>query len=139
MNLAIQSRLESAIAEIEQMPQIEVPIEHYFADGVYGRLGRLKKGTNFGGRVHLQSQINIILSGDVNLLDEHGLTRLIGPCVWTSPAGAQRAAYVNEDTVWITVLGTHETDPAVIFEKCTRRTQGEAAAAFDEAANIIQE
>ena len=103
----------------ERLDKIEVPIQHYFAEGVYARSGFVAKGTMFVGRIHKQSQINIISSGDITVLNEEGVSRLIGPCIWVSPAGAQRAAYANEDTHWTTILGTQETDPDVIYEMYT--------------------
>jgi hypothetical protein len=114
-----RERLVYAEQVVRQMEQVEVPITHHFAEGVYARGGVIKKGTVFVGRVHLQSQINIISKGDMTILMEGGVVRLVGPCTWVSPPGAQRAAYANEDTYWTTILGTHETDPDVIFNTCT--------------------
>ena len=114
-----RDRLIRAEKIVSQMEQVEVPITHHFAEGVYARGGMVKKGTVFVGRVHLHSQINIISKGDITILMEGGVARLVGPCTWVSPKGAQRAAYANEDTYWTTILGTQETDPEVIFNTCT--------------------
>ena len=119
---APETRAKLVLAEqvVRQLPQVDVPITHHFAQGVYARGGMVKQGTVFVGRVHLQSQINIISKGDVTILMEGGVVRLVGPCTWVSPPGTQRAAYANEDTYWTTILGTNETDPEVIFNTCTR-------------------
>lgn len=105
---------------LKQLPQLEIVIRHYFAQGVYAREGVIPKGAMFAGRVHLQSQINIISKGDISVLTEQGLIRMIAPCTLVSPPGAQRAAYAHEDTVWTTILGTDETDPETIFNTLTR-------------------
>ena len=104
------------------MPKLNIELTHHFAKGVYGREGFIPKGTCFVGRVHKQSQINIISKGDVSVLTERGLIRMTAPCTLVSPPGAQRAAYAHEDTVWITILGTEKTDPDEIYETLTEAT-----------------
>lgn len=122
----IVNRNKLAYAEqvIGQLPQlvegVDYIINHYFAAGVYAREGVLRKDTVFVGRVHLQSQINILSKGDVTVLTQDGIKRYTAPCTWSAPKGTQRAAYTHEDTVWITILGTEEKDPDVIFQTCTQ-------------------
>jgi hypothetical protein len=124
---------------IAEMPQIDVPLAHHFAQGVYARSGVIPKGAAFVGRVHLQSQVNIISSGDITILTETGLVRLVGPCVWASPAGAQRAAYAHEETFWTTVLGTEKTDPDEVYRTCTAANHEDARLALDELLKIVKE
>ena len=136
----ISARAQLLVAEdaVRQLPAIEVPISHHFAQGVYARGGLIKKGSAFVGRVHLQSQINIISHGSVTVLTEQGVVHLVGPCTWASPPGAQRAAIVHEDTYWTTILGTNETDPQVIFDTCTAATFEDFQVARDELLHIIE-
>ena len=134
-----RAKLAAAELIIGQMPQIDVPLAHHFAQGVYARSGVIPKGSAFVGRVHLQSQVNIISSGDITVLTEAGSVRLIGPCIWSSPAGAQRAAYAHEDTFWTTVLGTDQTDPDEVFRTCTAANQEDARLALDELLKIVKE
>lgn len=108
--------------EVSKLPQLAVKLTHHFAQGVYAREGFIPKGTVFTGRVHTQSQINIISKGDISVLTERGLIRMTAPCTLVSPPGAQRAAYAHEDTVWTTILGTDKTDPQDIFESLTLAT-----------------
>ena len=133
-----RAQLLIAEAQVRQLTPIEVPISHHFAQGVYARSGLVKKGSAFVGRVHLQSQINIISSGSVTVLTEQGTVHLIGPCIWVSPAGAQRAARIHEDTYWSTIIGTNETDPQVIFDTCTAATFEQFEQARDELLQIIE-
>lgn len=120
-----RSRLLYAEKVIRQLPQLDVTIRHHFAEGVYAREGFIPKDTVFVGRVHLHSQINILSKGDVTVLTETGVQRYTAPCTWSAPKGTQRAAYTHEDTVWTTILGTHETDPDVIFDTYTKPTYEE--------------
>ena len=120
------------------MPQSEMILRHYFADGVYGREGDLEAGTIFAGRVHHKAQINIISKGAVVVLTEIGVIEMRAPCTMVSPPGAQRAAYVLEDTTWTTLIACDEVDPDVIFSKYTSPCFEDFQAARDEILNIIQ-
>lgn len=133
-----RAQLAAAEARVRQLDPIDVPISHHFAQGVYARSGVIPKGAAFAGRVHLQSQINIISKGDITVLMENCCVRLVGPCTWVSPPGAQRAAYAHEDTYWTTILGTDETDPQVIFDTCTTATFEQFELARDELLQIIE-
>lgn len=128
-------KLEDAV---KQLPQLAVEIKHHFAKGVYAREGLIPKGAVFVGRVHLQSQINIIAKGDISVLTEQGLIRMTAPCTMVSPPGAQRAAYAHEDTVWITILGTDETDPEVVFNTLTSATFEEFELACAELSRLTE-
>lgn len=123
---AIQTAsIEKVVAledEVKKLPQVEMPPEHYFAQGVYGREITIPKGVVLVGRMHHQSQINFIMRGDISVTTPDGVKRVQGPCVIVSPAGTKRAGYAHEETVWITVLGTQETDPKVIEDTLTSAT-----------------
>lgn len=127
-----RARLELAAARIGALPQTEIPLRHYFAQGVYGREGVIPAGTLFTGRVHLQSQINVLLKGRVTVLSEEGVFNVEAPFTWAAKAGAQRAAYVHEDALWLTLLGTEETDPELIYDTLT-------AASYEDFQKLVAE
>lgn len=133
-----RERLKLAGELIASLPQSEVALRHYFADGVYGREGDLVAGTVFAGRVHHKSQVNIISKGAVVVLTETGVVEMRAPCTMVSPPGAQRAAYVLEDATWTTLIACDEVDPDVIFSKYTAPCFEDFEAARDEILNIIQ-
>lgn len=133
-----RERLASATELICALPQFEITLRHYFADGVYGREGDLPAGTIFAGRVHHKAQINIISKGAVIVLTENGVIEMRAPFTMVSPPGAQRAAYVLEDTTWTTLIACDETDPDTIFNKYTSPSFEDFQAARDEILNIIQ-
>lgn len=123
---------------IAALPQIEIVMRHHFADGVYAREGEVPAGAWFAGRVHHRAQINIISKGAVVVLTEVGVIEMRAPCTLVSPPGAQRSAYVLEDTVWTTIIATDETDPDVIFETLTSPTFDSFEVARDELLKIIE-
>lgn len=90
--------------------QVEMPVTHHFAHGVYARELFIPKGTVLTGKIHKYSQVNIMSKGELSVLTETGVKRVKAPFTIVSPAGTKRIAYAHEDTVWTTVHGTKETD-----------------------------
>lgn len=100
-----------------QRPQVDLPVEHLFAKGVYARELFIKKDTYLTGKIHKYSQLNILLAGDISVLTENGIERVKPPFRVVSPAGTKRIAYAHEDSIWLTVHGTEETDLEKIEQK----------------------
>lgn len=89
----------------------ECPLKHTFADGVYVREIFIPKGMLIVGKIHRHAHPNFILKGEVSIVTESGgVQRLKAPMSLISPAGTKRVVFAHEDTVWITVHVTKETD-----------------------------
>lgn len=101
-----------------QHPQAALPVFHHFAGGVYARELHIPKGTALTGKIHRFGHINVLLKGDITVLTEHGMQRLVAPCVLCSSPGIKRAGFAHEDTIWITFHATEETDPEKIEQQC---------------------
>ena len=114
-----RAKLERLDAVLAQVPQVDMPVTHRFSRGVYCRELFIPKDTVLTGRIHKYSQINILLKGDISVLTEHGVQRLKAPQVFESPAGAKRAGYAHEDTVWLTICGTDTTDTDLLEDELT--------------------
>lgn len=113
-DLAVRNQILALEARMRELPQIQIPVKHYFAQGVYAREIFIPKGTILTGLIHRQSQVNFCLKGDISVATEEGYRRVVGGETIVSPAGIKRAAYAHEDTIWTTVLGTFMTDPSQI-------------------------
>ena len=88
-----------------------LPLKHSFTDGMYVREIFIPKGTVLVGKIHRHDHPNFLMSGIVDVVTEDGgIERLKAPLSMISPAGTKRAVYAIEDTVWITVHATNETD-----------------------------
>lgn len=92
------------------MPQVEVPVRHFFSHGVYAREMTLAKGTLITGKIHKRSQLNILSAGEVSVLIDGRMERLKAPYAFVAAAGAKRIIYAHEDCVYTTAHGTHERD-----------------------------
>jgi len=89
----------------------EMPLKHSFAPGVYVREIFLPKGHLLTGKIHRHAHPNFLMSGEVLVYTEGaGAQRLKAPLSMISPAGTKRVIVALEDTVWITVHATQETD-----------------------------
>jgi quercetin dioxygenase-like cupin family protein len=104
---------------------IELPFRNHFAKGVYGRELFIPKGTTLTGKIHKYTQINVLVCGELSVLTDEGVKKVKPPFVVVSPAGTKRAAYAHEDSIWLTVHGTEETDVEKIESIFIAQTEGE--------------
>ena len=93
------------------------PLKHSFVDGAYVREIFLPKGMLFVTKIHKKTHPYFVMSGDASVLTEQGIVRINGPHHGITPAGTIRVIYTHEDTVWITVHATKETDLGKIEEE----------------------
>lgn len=103
-------KILSLETSMRDMPQEEIPVKHYFSQGVYAREIFIKKGTVLTGHIHKYSQLNILSKGEMSVSTESGITRISAPFTVVSPPGTKRVAYAHEDCVWTTIHGTFDTD-----------------------------
>lgn len=100
-------RLEETLRQYEQLTE---QLSHHFAGGVYARELLIPKGAVIVGKIHRHAHLNFLMKGDISVLTEHGIKRLKAPAVIASSPGIKRAGYAHEDTIWITVHATQETN-----------------------------
>ena len=93
------------------------PLKHSFADGCYVREIFIPKGTVVVGKIHKHSHPNFLMKGKVIVITESGRKEICAPCSMISDAGTKRAVLAVEDTVWITVHVTKETELEKIEEE----------------------
>lgn len=105
------ARLTSAMLS---MDQIDIPIKHTFAPGMYVREMVMPKGSLIVGKIHKHDHIIIVSSGDCTVYSKDGLQRLKGPCTATYTAGTQRAIYAHEDTIWHNIHAVESDDIAEV-------------------------
>ena len=77
--------------------------KHSFAEGIYIREMRMKKGQLGFSAIHKHSYGFFLLSGILASSKEDGVEEFIGPCYIISPQGAKRIVYAIEDCVITTV------------------------------------
>lgn len=113
MNLS-KEEVRELLAKIEEFmktcPQVEIPLKHYFSNGVYAREITIPKGALIVGKIHKFQNMTSISKGEVSVLSIDGQVRLqAGDTIVSSP-GVKRLIYAHEETKWTTFHATKETD-----------------------------
>lgn len=103
---AVQDRLLAAGCDTKGPP-----VEHFFGDGLYGRLMEIPPGYFLIGKTHRKSGITVQLYGDTEVTSP-GVEprRIVGSQVWESPAGTKRMIYAHIPSLWIAIHATEETE-----------------------------
>jgi quercetin dioxygenase-like cupin family protein len=125
------SSLEDFENLIRQLPTPDAPITEYFSEGVYARELFIPKGAVLTGKIHKFTNLNIMISGEISVSTEDGMQRIKAPFVIVSPPGTKRVAYAHEDTRWITVHGTSETDVSKIEQHFVADTAAQYITFFE--------
>ena len=89
------------------------PLKHTFVNGAYIRELSVPKGVYLTTKIHKIEHPFFLMKGEVSIFnseDAGGTKRIKAPCWGVTPAGTKRAAYIHEDTVWVTVHVTKERD-----------------------------
>ena len=112
-DLIVSAREEIQRAEtmLLSLPQIDVPIKHYFGDGVYGREMFLNAGEAFTGAIHLTNHINVLAQGTMLIRTSTSEAQEItAPHVFESPPNTKKMGYAVTDCVFINFIGTNLKD-----------------------------
>lgn len=116
------NRLE---AEINLMSQVECPVWHHFAPGLYARRMFIPKGTVLTGAVHKTEHLCIV-SGVINVTTDEGVKLIAHQQeIICSKPGTKRAGFAAEDTYWTTIHATYETDLDKLVEELVEATTQE--------------
>ena len=124
-NLSVRDKVNIIEEEILKHPQLDAPVKHHFAPGLYARELFIPSGAILTGRIHKYENLNILSSGEMAVLTEDGMKRVKAPFTVVSPPGTKRIAYAFTDCVWTTILATDETDPDMIEQKFTAKNEFE--------------
>lgn len=108
--LPTREQIDRLQAEMSQMPQAELPTEHFFANGMYCRKMCAAAGTLIVGKVHLQEHFFMVLSGELEVRSEQGAGRIKAGDVFVSQPGMKRVGLALTDVVVVNVHRTDSTD-----------------------------
>ncbi len=110
--LVVRAWINQLKDELLTMPgeHMELPAKHSFCNGMYMRELFIPKGTLLIGKIHKDECINIVSKGDIAVLTETGAMRVGAGYSVVTPPGMQKVGYAHEDTIFINVFRTDETD-----------------------------
>ncbi len=105
---AISAELAAMLASPDKL--VELEISESLSNGLYTRTLFIPKGVRLIGKIHKKPCVNIVAKGDISIMTESGAARVQAGYSVTSPAGMQKVGYAHEDTIFINVFRTDETD-----------------------------
>lgn len=113
--------IENYILSISPDGVKDLPIKHYFCNGLYAREMFIPKGTVLTGAIH-KTQHLCVLSGDIEIESEFSAGRFTGYHMFVSEPGAKRIGFAYEDTYFTTLHPTDLTDPELLERILTSKT-----------------
>lgn len=136
--LGMREKVFAIEAEMRKHDLLDLPVRHYFSQGVYARELFIPKGTLLTGQIHKYQQLNIMSQGEMSVLTEDGVVRVKAAFTIVSPPGTKRIAYAHEDSVWTTIHGTDETDLEKIEAHFIAKNDEEFRAFIEQTKEIAQ-
>ncbi len=109
--LASDQKLDQLEVAIAQLPEVELLTEHLFGHKCYARILHIPAGTVLTGKPHRFATINLLIKGRIEVAATNEASRMMtAPAFFVAAPGSRRAGMVHEDTIWVNIHGTDETD-----------------------------
>lgn len=124
---AMRAKICALQDAMTDMPQVECPVRHIFAPGLYVREMTIPKGVTAVGAVHKTKHVTTISKGRLLLMTDEGIQEVGAGYTGVSEPGIKRAAYALEDTVMVCYHATDETDLDKLAEELTDCTTQQLA------------
>ena len=96
--------------EMLKVPQVKLPLFHYFLPGLYLRELHIPAGATTTSKIHKHAFINFLTKGERSTLVDGKIERIRAPHFHISPPGMKRISYTHEDSIWITAHFTSGTE-----------------------------
>jgi hypothetical protein len=97
-------------AQMQRLPQADIPTEHTFGPGFYARTIHIAAGTVLVGKVHATEHLFIVSKGTIALATEDGTQTVSAPFQCVARPGLKRVGVALTDVVCTNVHITDETD-----------------------------
>ena len=78
----------------------QMPIDHFFMDGVYIRKMTMYQGYIVIGAIHKHKHMCFLLEGHLSVASSSGVKEYVAPCYIISEPGEKRILYSHEDSCW---------------------------------------
>jgi hypothetical protein len=110
VSINLEKIIQDCESHIDEIEQVQCEVVHRFGPGIYIRELQVKAGSYIVGHYHKQEHQNIMLKGHLTLVDNDGNTTDIkAPFIGVGKPG-RKMAIIHEDTVWLNIYATEETD-----------------------------
>jgi hypothetical protein len=109
-------RLGNVERNLSEIEQVDIPLQHHFAGGIYVREILIPANTIVLGKRHRLASCNFLVSGELSLYMGEGIPskRVRGPMIFESAPGTRKLVYSHSDVVFMNFHPTEEVDLEII-------------------------
>lgn len=117
----MRQRVEALETKLSAAPQIDCPIRHYFAPGLYAREITIPAGTVVVGAVHKTENLIVVSMGKLRIVTDDGTRDVQAGDTFTCRAGMKNAVVALEDSRWTNFMANPDnlTDTEALTEVFT--------------------
>ena len=108
-------------AELLKLPQVDMPVDHDFCNGLYARTMHIPAGTILTGAVHREESFFLVRKGELIVSTDDGPLTLRSGEMSVSKIGTKRAGITLTDVEVTTFHAnpTNEQEPQVLWDLFT--------------------
>lgn len=123
----MRQRVDKLEAAVMRVPQVNCPVRHYFAPGLYAREMSIPAGTVVTGAVHKTENLICVSLGRLRIVTDDGTREVAAGETFTCKAGMKNAFYAVEDSRWTNFMANpeNETDTEKLVESYTESKSSE--------------
>lgn len=130
---SFNDRLTALQLEAETVPQVDCPVKHHFAPGIYAREMSIPAGTMVVGATHLQENLVIVKQGEILAATPSGVVTVTAGQVMRCMPGTKNAVIAVTDASWMNVFSNpdDETDINVLTTRYVGVSSDKLLGGFD--------
>jgi hypothetical protein len=122
VSVPVNDQIENLERELLNLPQVECPLKHNFAPGVYMREITMPAGSLIIGHEHLTEHFNVVLTGKARVMIDGVIEDLVAPCYFISKPNVRKVLYIVEEMKFATIHPTDETSVEVLEDTLIRKS-----------------
>lgn len=121
-------------------PQVDLPLFHRFAPGIYIRELHIPAGVTSTGKIHKSEHIGVLIKGVRDMLIDGEVHTISAPYTATIKAGSKLACYTWEDSIYVTIHSNpdDERDIAKLEARYVCDTEQEYLEYVDASQKVIE-
>lgn len=95
-----RAKIERLHAYVNEVPQVDCPVRHFFAPGLFAREITIPAGVTLIGAVHKTENLAVLSKGRLLLATPAGPVEIAAPHTLTVLPGDKNSATALEESVW---------------------------------------
>lgn len=137
---SMRQRVEDLEASMLSMKQVDCPVRHFFAPGLYAREMSIPAGTVVTGAVHKTENLIVVSKGRLRIVTEDGTKEVSAGDTLTCKVGMKNAVVALEDSRWTNFMPnpTNERDTDKLTEIFTESKASELLGCSDNKQLLAQ-